>query len=84
MSDEIFGGHNFGDPDHSDPRFSMNNMVSTAAQNELASLRNILEERMVQRLCGPKTMAYYRTLRDLADAQRAWGTLPPPPASLDD
>lgn len=83
MTDQIFGGHNFGDPEHSDPQFSMNNMVSDVAQNELTTFRDTLEDHIVQRLCGPQTLTYYRTLKSVANAQKAWGQLPSRPTSLD-
>lgn len=83
MTDQIFGGHNFGDPEHSDPQFSMSNMASTIAQNELTTFRDALEDHVIQRLCGPQTLAYYRALKNLANAQKAWGELPSAPASLD-
>ncbi|MXV44303.1 hypothetical protein GS501_04485 [Saccharibacter sp. 17.LH.SD] len=84
MADQIFGGHDFGDPDNSDPRFNMENMLSTVAQNDLNDLREQLELHMIKRLCGPKTLAYYEGLKYIANAQLAWGNLPPKPASLDD
>ncbi|MXV44373.1 hypothetical protein GS501_04840 [Saccharibacter sp. 17.LH.SD] len=84
MADQILGGHNYGDPDTSDPRFNMENMISTVAQNDLNDLREQLEIHMIKRLCGPRTLAYYQGLFALSVENRAWGNLPPQPTSLDE